>query len=263
MTYYGNLLQRVDGNSVTTNYIYNDSESLLTDIQYPTSTSLNVHIGYDSYGRRSLMSDSTGSQSYSYGNLDELLSTSTTYTGLSAKTISYQYYSNGSRQTMTTPAGTFAYSYDATGRPSSITNPFSETTSWSYQNNNWLGTQTLANGAVATYTHNALGQVTELLNQIGGTKVSDFSSVGYDGVGNRNSVTASIPGATSLDGTTGYSYDSKDQITQETSTRNSGFTDSFAYDSAGNPTSFNEANGGSIWFVIENGKAVVVEKKRQ
>ncbi|HEY3039307.1 MAG TPA: RHS repeat-associated core domain-containing protein [Pyrinomonadaceae bacterium] len=234
----GNLLQRIDGNNVTTNYVYNDAESLLTDIQYPATTSLNVHFGYDSYGRRALMTDSAGSQSYSYGNLDELLSAGTTYTGLSAKTISYQYYPNGSRQTMMTPAGTFGYSYDAAGRPSSMTNPFSETTSWSYQNNNWLSTQTLANDALATYTHNALGQVTELLNQIGSTTISDFSSITYDGVGNRASVSASIPGATSLNGVTGYSYDTKDQITQETSTRNGGFTDNFGYDSAGNPTSF-------------------------
>ena len=234
----GNLLQRIDGNSITTNYVYNDAESSLTDIQYPASTSLNVHFGYDGFGRRSLMSDGTGSQSYGYGNLDELLSTTTTYTGLAAKTISYAYYPNGSRQTMTTPAGNFGYSYNAGGRPASMTNPFSETTSWAYQNNNWLATQTLANGLVATYTHNALGQVTQLLNQIGSTTISDFNSIAYDGVGNRTSVTANVPGATSLSGTTGYAYDSKDQITQETSTRNGGFTDNFGYDSAGNPTNF-------------------------
>src|SRR5207253_1053436 len=128
----GHLLQRIDGNGVITNYLYTDSESRLTDVQYPASTSLNVHFGYDSFGRRSSMTDGTGSQSYSYGNLDELLSTTTTYTGLAAKTISYVYFPNGSRQTMTTPAGTFSYLYDAAGRPSSLTNPFSEATSWAY-----------------------------------------------------------------------------------------------------------------------------------
>ncbi|MEK6280582.1 MAG: RHS repeat-associated core domain-containing protein [Acidobacteriota bacterium] len=167
-----------------------------------------------------------------------MLSLSTTYVGLAAKAISYAYYPNGSRQTMTTPAGTFSYNYDAAGRPSSMTNPFSETTSWEYLNNDWLQSQTLANGATANYTYNALGQVTRLLNQISGSTISDFSGIGYDGVSNRNSITASIPGATSLSGTTGYSYDSKDQLTQETSTRNGGFTDNFGYDSAGNPTSF-------------------------
>src|SRR5262249_47278405 len=157
--------QRIDGNNITTNYVYSDPESLLTDIQYPATTSLNVHFTYDSYGRRSGMTDGTGAQAYSYGNLDELLSVTTTYTGLSAKTISYSYYPNGSRQNMTTPVGTFAYTYDAAGRPASMMNPFSETTSWIYGDNNWLQTQSLANGATATYTYNALGQVTRLLNQ--------------------------------------------------------------------------------------------------
>ena len=46
----GNLLQRIDGNEVITNYLYTDPESLLTDIQYPASTSLNVQFTYDSYG---------------------------------------------------------------------------------------------------------------------------------------------------------------------------------------------------------------------
>src|SRR5206468_7351020 len=90
----------------------------------------------------------------------------------------------------------------------------------------------------ATYPYKPLGQETRLLNQISGSTISDFSGIGYGGVGNRSSVTASIPGATSLSGTTAYSYDNKDQITQETSTRNGGFTDNFSYDSAGNPTSF-------------------------
>jgi RHS repeat-associated protein len=83
-----------------------------------------------------------------------------------------------------------------------------------------------------------MGEVTRLLNQISGNTISDFSSIGYDGARNRTSVTASIPGATVLNGTTGYTYDTKDQLTQETTTRNSGFTDNFAYDSAGNPTTF-------------------------
>lgn len=237
----GNLLQRIDGNNVTTTYVYDDPEGFLTDIEYPASTSLNVHFDYDAYGRRSSMTDANGTQDYSYGNLNELLSVTTTYTGLSAKTISYSYYPNGSRESMTTPAGTFDYSYDAAGRPASMTNPFSEITTWTHQNNNWLDNQTLDNGGSATYTYNALGQVTRLLNEVGVTTISDFSSISYDGVGNKSSVTASIPGATSLDGTTTYTYDSQNQLTQESSTRNGGFTDNFVYDSAGNPTSFKGA----------------------
>lgn len=234
----GHLLQRVDGNSAVTNYVYNDAESLLTAIQYPATTGLNVAFTYDTYGRRSGMTDGSGSQSYTYGNLDELLSVTTTYTGLSAKTISYSYYADGSRASMSTPAGAFDYFYDAVGRASSMDNPFSETTSWTYEDNNWLQTQTSANGATITYTHNPLGQVTRLLNEIGSTTISDYSSIAYDGVGNRTALAASIPGTTALNGTTGYSYDSKDQLTLETSTRNGGFTNNFSYDTAGNVTSF-------------------------
>lgn len=189
----GNLLQRIDGNSVVTNYFYSDAESSLTDIQYPATPGLNVHFTYDGFGRRSTMTGGTGSHSYTYGNLDELLTASTTYTGLAAKTISYTYYVDGSKQAITTPAGTFNYSYDAGGRPSSMINPFSETTSWAYLNNDWLQTQTLANGATANYTRNAMGQVTRLLNQLSGNTISDFSSIAYDGAGSRASVTASIP----------------------------------------------------------------------
>lgn len=233
----GNLLQRIDGNGVITNYLYTDAESQLTDIQYPASTSLNVHFAYDTFGRRSSMTDGAGSHSYTYGNLDELLSATTTYTGLAAKTISYAYYPNVSRQTMTTPAGTFSYNYDAAGRPSSMTNPFNETTSWAYLNNDWLQTQTIANGATSTFTYNGLGQMTRLLNQIGVNTLSDFS-IAYDGFGNRKSVASSVPNTPSLNGTTNFTYDAKSQLLQELTTRYGGFTDNFGFDSAGNPTSF-------------------------
>lgn len=235
----GNLLQRIDGNNVTTNYLYNDAENSLTDIQYPATPSQNVHFGYDSYGRRTSMTDGAGSHSYAYGNADELQSVTTTYTGLPAQTISYAYHANGSRQSMTTPAGTFTYSYDAAGRASSMTNPFAETFSWTYFNNNLLNTQTLANGAQTTYSYNALGQMLGLVNKTsGGVTLSQFNQMAHDGAGNRLQMTASIPSESSLNGVTSYLYDAKDQMTQEQTTRGSGFTDTFGYDTAGNPTNF-------------------------
>ena len=118
-----------------------------------------------------------------------------------------------------------------------MTNPFSESTNWAYQDNNWLATQTLANGAVATYTHNALGQVTRLLNQISGNTISDFT-ISYDGVGNRSSVSASSIGTSSLNGSTTFTYNTKNELLEELSTRYGSFTHDFGYDSAGNPTSF-------------------------
>lgn len=235
----GHLLQRVDGNGATTNYLYNDAENKLTDIQYPATPSLSVHLGYDAYGRRNSMTDGTGSGSYVYGNADELQSATTNYTGLPAQAISYSYYPNGSRQAMTTPAGTFSYTYDAAGQPSSMTNPFGETSAWSYFENNRPHTQTLGNGSQATYTYNAVGQLIDLTNTTsGGATLSQFSSLLYDGAGNRMQLSTSVPAFPTLSGGTNYQYDSKNQLKQEQTTRGGGFADTFAYDSAGNPTSF-------------------------
>ena len=69
---------------------------------------------------------------------DNETSVQTTYVGqtagtyLPAQTISYTYNPSCSTASMATPAGTFSYGYDADGRPNSLTNPFSETSTWTY-----------------------------------------------------------------------------------------------------------------------------------
>jgi hypothetical protein len=70
--------------------------------------------------------------------------------------------------------------------------------------------------------------------------VSDFTSLDYDGAGNRLSFNANVPG-TLLSGLTTYTYDSKDQLTSEVSTRDAGWNYGFGYDGAGNPTLFKGA----------------------
>jgi RHS repeat-associated protein len=237
----GRATQRIDGRGIVTNYTYGyygNSAGALTYIDYPANYTRNVSLAYDSYGRVTNRTDGTGSQDYTYDDLDQLLSVTTTYNGLSPQTISYGYYANGSRANMSTPAGTFSYAYDAAGRPASITNPFSETTSWAYANNNWLTSQTLANGVVTTNTFNALGQATTIENKLGSTTLSAFGGMTHDGTGNRVSITASVPSASLLSGTTTYTYDTKSQLTGESSTRNSGYSNGFGYDTAGNPTTF-------------------------
>ena len=253
----GNRLTRVDGNNVTTTYSYNDPESLLTDITYPSGTIGAVHFAYDAYGRRSAMTDGTGGQTYAYDDDNALTQKNVTWTGYTAKTIAYGFYANGSRQSMNADGRAFAYSYDGVGRMSSLTNDNSETTRWGYLANGWLQTKTLGNGVVTTYTRDQQGRLLDLANKTGaGAVLTDFAvpaTGGYDGVGNRLSVTTSIPGApASYSGTTNYQYDygqsaspqmNRSQLTQETSTRNTNYTNVFGYDGGtsggpGNPTSF-------------------------
>jgi YD repeat-containing protein len=241
----GRVTERTDRTVGTTTgqivaqYAYLDDDGLLTAITYPASTGRNVSLTYDGYGRLESRTDATGTQEYTYGDLDQILSVITTYTGLSAKTLSYSYYPDGSRDELTTPAGSFDYLYNAAGDPTSLTNPRSETTTWSYLTNGALGSQTQANGITSSYTYNALGQLTSLLHKnSSNTTITQFASITHDGAGNRLGVTATFPSLSALSGAISYSYDTKDRLTGETSALNGGFVSSFGYDDAGNPTTF-------------------------
>jgi RHS repeat-associated protein len=138
---------------------------------------------------------------------------------------------------MSTPAGTYTYSYDAAGRLVGLS-ALGWSASWTYAPNGWLLTQTL-NGASTTYEYNARSFLTRLTNRdVGGNVLSDFQNLRYDGVGNRTQMTVSFPAMPSLGGVTNYSYDTKNQLLQEQSTRVGGYTFTFAYDPAQNPTQF-------------------------
>ena len=240
----GNILTRIDGRGTTTNYVYNDPESRLTDVQYPSNTALNVHCDYDAYGRPQAVTDGVGVRSSVYDDLDGITSITTTYTGQTPKTLSYTYYANGTRQTMVTPAGTFSYSYDGIGRPTSLTNPFNETSSWTSQDNDQFTTQTLGNGVTTTLLRNALGEQTDVTSRTaGGTILSRFSNLTYDAAGNRQSMTSAISAAPTFSGVTSDTNDAKNQLTQEHSLRTppgypSGYNNVFGYDGAGNSTTY-------------------------
>ncbi len=247
---FGNTTQRTDGRGVVTNYTYNDTtyctHDALTAISYPASTSINVAFTYDAYGRMTAKTDGAGSYTYIYDDNNTAYSMSTTYTGLTGtKTVSYGYNNDGSRASMSTPSGGFTYTYDGAGRVTSVTNPASETLSWTYLDNNWIWKQQMGSTELSTYTYNALGQITDLAHRISPSNVllSEFSSLTHDGVGNLTAQTINVPGRTSYTGTVNFTYDNKDQLTQEASTRTpsgfpTGYTNTFGYDTAGNATSF-------------------------
>ena len=248
----GRLKQRVDGNGIVSNYLYNDVEGALTNISYPSQASENITYSYDAYGLPQSVSDRSGLHEYSFNASDVLDGVRTTYkkadgTTLPQVTIGYSYNADGSRAQMTTPSGNFAYAYDGLGRAQNVTNPQGEATAWSYLDNNWLKTQQLANGAKTTFTYNPLGQMTGLTNRNGANAI--LSQFGHDGVvdsmlirngeGSVTQVKALLASASNLGGTTNYSYDVKSQLLGESSTRGSAISDTFNYDNAGNPTTWN------------------------
>ena len=235
----GQVTKRIDGRGITTVYQYSDPDNLLTDIKYTGYAAQNVHIAYDGYGRRSSITDASGMQTFQYDDDDHLTGVTTQYTGLPARTIGYAYYPNGSRQTMTTPAGNFTCQYLSSGLLKTLTNPFSEKTNWTYLDNGQVSKVTLGNGVSSTYTYDARNQIATIASA-GGGGLAGFNGLYYDGTGNQTQQAAY---GSSIQGVTNYTYDSKDQLTQEQSTQAGGFKNAFAYDPAGNPTTFRNTSG--------------------
>ena len=228
----GQVLQKVNGRGQISNYNYNDVEGLVTDIQYPASPSLDVHLTYDSYGRVNSVTDGTGSRSYSYDDANRLTSTVTTYSNLPPMTVSNSFFPNGQVSAISTPAGSFNYTYDSAKRFTGLTNPYGEATNWTYLDNNWLWTQQTGSTLQSTYTYNALGQPTDLSNNkkdLPNTLLSDYSATSHDGAGNLLTINANVPGFAAGTYNSTFQYDTKNQVTQQNA-------DAYQYSSSGNVT---------------------------
>jgi YD repeat-containing protein len=258
----GHPLKRIDGRGIETDYTYTDPESLLTNVtyvnnaNYPNVSQYNVTLGYDGYGRTQDVADFSGHTHLDYDDLDTQTEIDTTYAGIGGAAalpkvaLTYAFNPDGSRHGMNVQTSTtsydFTYGYDVAGRPQSLTNPFSETTQWGYLANNWLTSQTYANGVSAQYAYNRRGFLNDLTNYgPNSSPLSDFGAMGYDAASNRLTKAVTIPGASSgYSGQTAYTYDIKDQLTHEQSTLSGGYNNLFNYDPAGNPLAFKGTSHG-------------------
>ena len=234
----GRLLQKVDGRDWVTNYAYGDAGGALTNVSYPLHSEQNVTYGHDALGRVTSMTDGTGSITYTYDDLGNQLTVTTTYTGVPSQTVSYSYYPNGQRQTMVTPAGTYSYAYDATKRLVSLVSP-EGTAAWTWLDNGCLGAQTLPSGAWTEYTYLCNGWLSTLTNRDSdGSVLSRYLDLHYRGPGDLDYLVADVPGHAEHTGTTRYSYDHRRQLRREQSARGSGYDHVYEYDEPGNPVVF-------------------------
>jgi RHS repeat-associated protein len=244
----GRLIERIDGNSVHIQYEYNDSEGLLTKIHYPSSPTMDIQYNYDNYGRKTQMTDPTGVTTYNFGSCNGMIiSVTTQYTGLTPKTISYNYYPDGSRKSMTIPTATgtgmFVYEYNKSSQMISSKNPFGKITSWLYDSNGRLIRQTLGNRSWTSYNYDVIGRKTRVIHYSPKGKVlSDFSDIRYNAKANLTQFQMTTPGLPIFNGVTTYTYDNKDQLLNESSTRLNGYTRDYAFDAAGNLTIFAGSN---------------------
>lgn len=243
-----------DGNNtpVISTYSYTDC-GFLTEIAYSGGASGSVSFEPDEYGRRVSMTDAQGTTTYTYDDADNIHEVEVDYVengGPSAKTLTYAYWPNGQRQTMTLDGvGDFDYTYDVAGRMTELANPNSEHSYWTYGTNGLLSRQTLGNGAYAQHYYNARGLLTQLLNRTsGGSPRAEFvgpsgynSDMTYDAAGNR--LQFQVPQYSPYSGTVTFSYDTKDRLTYVVSSRNGSPDLAFAYDDGFNPTTFRSVSG--------------------
>jgi len=253
-----NLDRRTDGKNQTTNYVLDPIDSRLTDIDYPTGTS--PHFDYDDYGRVTGITDSTGQFAYTYDDNDLILTATTTYTGLTPKTITYNYYPDGSRASMSIsgfsgyPSSlyyTYGNSYDTAykGRRVTVTPPAGMVFNFSYNTNGQIAERKVGNTLVRTnYFYDARGFLSTLRNGSSSSEYlySWFGNMSYDPAGNLLGYEYYIPNAwrtTSgayklLEGNVSYTYDDYDRLTREQRVDTDpsySYDVSFSFDDADNP----------------------------
>ncbi len=221
----GNRTTLTDPSSHVTTFTY-DNANRPTDISYDDGTTPDVSYVYDAANRRTEMDDGTGTNAYSYDNLDRL----TTSTNGHGDTVDYGYDLAGNLTSLTYPdTNSIGRSYDDAGRLTSISDWLSHTSTFSYDYNGNLTGRTLGNGTTSTYTYNHGDQPTAITHANSGT----FASFSYTRDDNAQ-ITAinqsGVPGFTSQS----YTYNTLNQLSAVD-------TNTTGYDSADNPTAL--ANG--------------------
>ena len=210
----------------TLNRFFYDGRNDLTEIKY--SNGSGARFTYNPMGRRATMLDSFGQTTYTYDALDRL----TGVNSPGAQLVSYTYDAVGNRMSLTYPDGkTITYAYDAANRLMRVTDWMSRNTTYQYNPSGQPLTISYPSSNGLSFGYDAAGRLNRVQNLYApGSSLPPSSLFAYvlDPVGNRTQVT-NAAGAT-----TGYGYDSADQLTSIAGP--SGFT-GFGYDSAGNRTS--------------------------
>ncbi|MFC5446707.1 glycohydrolase toxin TNT-related protein [Paenibacillus aestuarii] len=207
----------------------------------PEESEESIGFSYDLAGRRTEMSDGTGTTSYSYNKSTGILNTQTYPDG---KTIDYDYDAVGNRFMMNDPFGSNTYyHYDSSNRldvvaPSSDFLNNSNTSDYyakyNYFSNSLLKKITQKNGVTSEFIYDGLriGSLTEKKSD--NTVINVFSYT-YDNNGNQDTRTeqqGSNPAVTN-----NFHYDPLNRISTSDQ-----FNESYGYDNRGNRTTMSTSN---------------------
>ncbi len=206
-----------------------DVADRLTQVFSPDDANAAWDFTYDAAGRILTAVNLIQSLTYHYDHPNKWLTAIDHAIGGYTFTVSYAYYGDGKRQSMTSPAGTTTYSYDADGRLATLTNPYGEVTTWSYDHAGRLIDESTTSGTATLDTANTWG--------VSGQASDPSTAPAY-----LRTITQQVNGQPFRTYTLTHSY-SGQLLEQDGSGQNGMFgeTRTFAYDARGRVTADNES----------------------
>jgi RHS repeat-associated protein len=216
----GNVITATTPDGAVTTYGH-DAANRITAITYSDGKTPNVAYTYDVNGRRTGMTDGTGTTTTTYDTFGEVTKT----TDGAGAGGGYAYDEAGHVTTLTYPGTgrSVTRTFDDAGNLTSVKDWNNKTTSFTYDANNALTTTVNANGTTATTTRDALGvPLSSTLTKANTT----LASIAYtrDAISQIDTETTVNLGPART-----YANDALGRLTKDTAT-------SYAYDSAGNLT---------------------------
>jgi len=245
----GNLTSQTDAKNQTINFTY-DALNRLTGKTYPPSSGMtNVTYTFDQgtngIGRRTSMSDGSGSASWVYDLQGRVTSQTNSINGApsAAYTTQFTYDAMSRARTMVYPDGeNVALAYNNQGLLQTLG---SYVTGSSYNAAGQLTSLTLGSGAITNYTYNP--QNLRLTNLTTSNNLQNLSYQ-YDNVGNIQQIVDNVRGETSQ-----FTYDDLNRL--KTASIANVYSQSWNYDPLGNITSRTssaENNGNPILYTYDS-----------
>jgi RHS repeat-associated protein len=233
-------------NNVTTTYYDNDSRVTKVTDQLNHSTTY----GYDDAGNLTTTTDRDGrTRTFGYDNVNRRTSENwLDSNGNATYTISYQYDDAGRLTLATDPDSSYAYSYDNADRLTSVDNQGTPSAphvviNYGYDNANNKTSVSDNFSGTASYTFDNGNRLTQATELIGGT-LRAKSVLGYDNGNRLTAVTDSTGGTPTIN--RAFSYDNADRLTQvRDSSSSAGALASYTYgyDNANRVTSYTGPDG--------------------
>lgn len=219
----GNFVKVTDPKGRTTTYTY-DPANRLTKVSYSSGNPATIKYEYNKDGRRTTMTDGTGTSAYAYDQLDRLTESENGH----KEVVKYEYNLGNEQAKITYPnEKSVTRAFDKDGRLDRITDWSSNVTKFTYDADSDLAATVFPSATEDedTYAYNNADRVTEVKMAKGSETLASLAYA-RDNEGQVETATSKgVPGAEVTEGI----YDENSRLTKSDGTE-------YKYDAADNPT---------------------------